>query len=365
MRTRNKVIVGGFATGTLVAGVAAGAAAVIAGRRAFRLVRGWQRSRGDDLRGQTVVITGSSRGLGLALAEEFARQGCKIVLNARNERELVRARQQVERLGAEVSAFTSDVTRPEQAEHLINAARQHFGRIDILVNNAGTISVGPLEENTLQDFREAMDALFWSMVQPTLAVLPAMMERRRGKIVNITSIGGRVSVPHLLPYSCAKFAAVGFSEGLHAELRKHGVHVLTVVPGLMRTGSHLHAQFKGKHQKEYGWFAVSGTNPLLSVVVVPAKKQIVNATRRNRSDLVIGWQARALMHAHANAPGLIAEVLGLVNRMLPGPEAGGLEGVRPSPKKEGRESESAVTRSALTALGRKAARRYNQTEGAA
>jgi short-subunit dehydrogenase len=365
MRTRNKMIVGGFATGTLVAGIAAGAAAVIASRRAFRLVRGLQRSWGDDLRGHVVVITGSSRGLGLALAEEFARHGCKIVLNARNERELVRARQQVEKLGAEVGAFTCDVSRPDQAEHLINAARQQFGRVDILVNNAGIISVGPMEEHTLQDFREAMDTIFWGMVQPTLAALPMMMERRRGHIVNITSIGGRVSVPHLLPYSCAKFATVGFSEGLHAELRKHGIHVLTVVPGLMRTGSHLHAQFKGKHQKEYGWFAVSGTNPLISVSVERAARQIVNATRRNRSDLVVGWQARALMTAHANAPGLIADAMGLVNRFLPGAEAGGLEGIRPAEKKAGRESESAVTRSPLTALGRRAARRYNQTEGVA
>jgi short-subunit dehydrogenase len=361
MRTRHKVIVGGLATGTLVAGVAAGAVAVIAGRRALRLVREWQ-GRGDDLRGKTVVITGSSRGLGLALAEEFARHGCKIVLNARNERELVRARQQVERLGAEVRAFTCDASRPEQADHLINAARQQFGRIDILVNNAGTISVGPLEEQRLEDFREAMDTIFWSMVQPTLAALPAMIERRHGKIVNITSIGGRVSVPHLLPYSCAKFATVGFSEGLHAELRKHGIHVLTVVPGLMRTGSHLHAQFKGKHQKEYGWFAVSGTNPLLSISVERAARQIVNATRRNKSDLVVGWQARALVYAHATAPGVIAEAMGLLNRLLPGAEAGGLEGVRPVEKKKGRESESAITRSPLTALGRRAARRYNQTE---
>src|SRR5262249_50742983 len=123
-----------------------------------------------------------------------------------------------------------------------------------------------------------------------------------------------------------------------------------------------HAQFKGKHQKEYGWFAVSGTNPLLSVSVERAARQIVNTTRRNRSDLVIGWQARALMQVHANAPGLIAHGLGLVNRFLPGPEAEILEGVRPTEKKAGRESESAVTRSPLTALGRRAARRYNQTE---
>lgn len=356
MKKRNKVILGGFATGTLVAGVAAGASAVLAARKTLRLFNEWQRQRGDDLRGQTVVITGSSRGLGLALAQEFARHGAKIVLCARNERELVRARQQVERLGADVSAVTADVSRPEQAEHLINAARQHFGRVDILVNNAGVMSVGPLESHSLDDFREAMDVIFWGMVQPTLAVLPTMMERGRGKIVNITSVGGRISMPHMLPYSCAKFATVGFSEGLHAELKKHGIHVLTVVPGLMRTGSHLHAEFKGKHEHEYGWFAVGATNPLLSVSAEHAAKQIVKATRRNRSDLVIGWQTRALLQAHGASPGLAAEALALVNRLMPGTEDGRGE------KKRGRDIESKVARSPLTALGRRAARRYNQTE---
>lgn len=356
MRRRNKVILGGFATGTLVAGVAAGAGAVFAARKALRLFNEWQRERGDDLRGQTVVITGSSRGLGLALAEEFARHGCKIVLSARNERELVRARQQVERLGADVSAVTCDVSRPDQAEHLINAARQHFGRVDILVNNAGTISVGPIQSHNLEDFREAMDVIFWGMVQPTLAVLPSMMERGHGKIVNITSVGGRISMPHLLPYSSAKFATVGFSEGLHAELKKHGIHVLTVVPGLMRTGSHLHAQFKGKHEQEYGWFAVGATNPLLSVSVESAAKQVVNATRHRRPDLVIGWHTRALLHAHGASPGLAAEALALINRLLPGIQDGTGE------KKRGRDIESAVARSPLTALGRRAAKRYNQTE---
>jgi short-subunit dehydrogenase len=356
MRTRNKVILGGFTAGALVAGAAAGAGAVLAGRRAFRLVKEMRHMRGDDLRGQAVLITGSSRGLGLALAEEFARYGCKLVLCARNERELLRARQRVEKLGAEVHVMTCDVSKPEQVEHLITSARQHFGRIDILVNNAGTISVGPLLSLTPEDFREAMDVIFWGTVNPTLAVLPAMVERGRGRIVNVTSVGGKVSMPHMLPYSCAKFASVGFSEGLHAELGRFGIHVLTAVPGLMRTGSHLHAQFKGKHEHEYGWFALTATSPLLSMSVDRAAKKIVEATRRNQAELVMGWQARALIRGHSVSPGLVARALAIVNRMLPEAQDGQVL------KKRGHESESVVTRSALTALGRRAARRYNQTE---
>ena len=214
MKTVNKIVIGGVAAGA--AGLAAGVGLILAGRSAYKHLRNW---RAQELYGQTVLITGGSRGLGLALAEEFARQGCNIVICAREEDELVRA-------------------------------RQHFGRIDVLVNNAGIISVGPLLSQKLEDFQEAMDVMFWGIVHPTLAVLPQMLQDGHGRIVNITSIGGKVSVPHLIPYGCAKFAAVGFSEGLHAEVKRFGVNVTTVVPGLMRTGSHLNAFFKGKHESE-------------------------------------------------------------------------------------------------------------------
>jgi short-subunit dehydrogenase len=200
-----------------------------------------------------------------------------------------------------------------------------------------------------------MDTIFWGMVYPTLSVLPAMIERGRGRIVNITSVGGKVSMPHLLPYSCAKFAAVGFSEGLHTELKRFGINVLTVVPGLMRTGSHLHARFKGNHEREYGWFALGGTNPLLSMSVERAARKIVNATRRNQAEVVIGWQANAIIHGYNVSPALAMKALALANNLLP--RAQGASGA-----KRGSESESALTRSALTALGRRAARRYNQVE---
>jgi short-subunit dehydrogenase len=331
-------------------------------RRWIGLLGSAVRNRGsleEDLRGQTVLVTGSSRGLGLALAEQFADQGCKVVLCARSEQELARARQQVERLGAEVCAVAGDVSRPEEVEHALRVARRHFGQIDILVNNAGIISVGPLESQSPEDFRQAMDVIFWGTVHPTLAALPAMIERGRGRIVNITSIGGKVSVPHLLPYNCAKFATVGFSEGLHAELRRFGIHVLTVVPGLMRTGSHLNARFKGNYNAEYRWFAASATMPLLSMSAERAARKIVEATRRNQAELTLGWPAKTLAGAQAVSPSLTAEALALVNRILPKSPPGA------TGSKSGREIESATAPSSLTALGRRAARRYNQIEEAA
>jgi short-subunit dehydrogenase len=333
----------------IAAGAAAGLGLFLGGRKLWRLL-----ASGEDLYGKTVLITGSSRGLGLALAEEFAHQGCNVVICARDQEELARARQQVERLGAEIIAVRCDVSKQAEVDHLINVARGHFGRIDVLVNNAGVISVGPLLSQKIADFEEAMNVMFWGTVYPTLAALPQMLQDGRGSIVNITSIGGRVSVPHLVPYGCAKFATVGFSEGLHAELKRFGINVLTVVPGLMRTGSHVNAFFKGKHEHEYGWFALSGTNPLFSISAKRAARQVVDAMRRRRADLVISWQAKLLATVHGIAPGLTAEALALVNWMLP--DAGG----EPTEKKTGSESETAVTRSPLTALGQRAARRWNE-----
>jgi len=117
----------------------------------------------------------------------------------------------------------------------VDQVTQHFGRVDIVVNNAGIIQVGPMSTTTVEDFATALDVMFWGALYPTLAVLPQMRARRSGHIVNITSIGGMVSVPHLLPYTCAKFAAVGLSKGLRAELGQEGIHVTNVVPGSSRS----------------------------------------------------------------------------------------------------------------------------------
>ena len=133
---------------------------------------------------------------------------------------------------------------------MVAEAAELLGPIDVLVNNAGIITVGPFLEMDVEDFDQAMKVMFWGPLYTTLAVLPAMRARKQGSIVNITSIGGKVSVPHLLPYCCAKFAAVALSEGLRTELMPDGIRVTTIAPGLLRTGSHLNARFKGKQADE-------------------------------------------------------------------------------------------------------------------
>jgi NAD(P)-dependent dehydrogenase (short-subunit alcohol dehydrogenase family) len=325
---------------------------VAAGMAGYAL---WRRSRMLDLSGKVALITGASRGLGLALARHCAELGCDLVICARNEGELHAAAADLSRCGARVLPVVCDVGDEQQVARMVAQANSHFGRIDLLFNVAGIITVGPLETQTLNDFEEAMRVMFWGIVYPTLAVLPQMIARGSGHIANVTSIGGKVSVPHLVPYNCAKFAAVGFSEGIHAELRRHGIFVTTVVPGLMRTGSHRNAYFKGDHRAEYTWFSLGATLPLVSMDADRAARSMVRAVRRRQAEIILTPQARAIATLHGIFPGLTSELMALVHSMLPGTGAEAVTG-----RHLGRDSETAVTRSPITALGRSAARKFNQ-----
>jgi short-subunit dehydrogenase len=338
----------GIGVAGAIAGVMAGAGVALAARAV------WNGLTLADINGQTVLITGASRGLGFAMAQEFARQGCRLAICARNDEELDIAAAELRRIGAEVLTIPCDVTLQDDVQKMVAQVISHFGQIDILVNNAGTIQVGPLQSQTITDFQEAMDTMFWAHVYTTLAVMPHMIARHSGRIANITSIGGKIAVPHLVPYSSAKFAAVGFSEGITAELAKDGIKVTTVCPGLMRTGSHENAYFKGDHRKEYAWFSLGATNPLTAIGARRAARSIVNAVRRGQAEIILSVPAKAAALFHGIAPGTTAQILGVTNRFMPGTNSTN------SDRHRGFESKSIVSESPLTALGRRAANKLNQ-----
>ncbi|MDX6696302.1 MAG: hypothetical protein QOF02_3905 [Blastocatellia bacterium] len=327
---------------------AAGAGALVAARAAMRK---WSEY---DLRGKSVLITGGSRGLGLVLAREFAREGARVAICARDVEELNRARVDLAERGAQALAVPCDVRERAQVNELVNVVRDHFGQIDVLVNNAGVIQVGPLEVMTVEDYEEAMLTHFWGPLYATLAVLPEMRGRRDGRIVNISSIGGKISVPHLLPYSASKFALVGLSEGLRAELKKDGVSVTTVCPGLMRTGSPRNALFKGRHRAEYAWFSISDALPVSAMKAERAARQIIAACKRGDAEVVLSIQAELAVRFHALFPGLTSDLLGLINYLLP--SAGGIG--RRSAK--GKDSQSGWSPSLLTVLNETAAEQNNE-----
>jgi short-subunit dehydrogenase len=321
----------------------------------FALAR-YFRSEPADLRGQVALITGGSRGLGLALAREFGQHGCRLALCARNAAELEAAGQSLRADGYECFVIPCDVSDSSQVEHAVSAVRSHYGQIDILVNNAGEMLVAPVENTTMDDFERALAVMFWGVLYPTFSVLPDMLRRGSGRIATITSIGGKISVPHMLPYSCAKSAAVAFCEGLRAEVARHGVSVTTIAPGLMRTGSHMQAKFKGQHEAEATWFSLAATMPGISMSAERAAIETVEAIRSGRAERILSKQADFAARLHGLFPELLPNLMSIVNRLLPNPTSD-----RETARK-GSDIETGPVLESLTALGRTAGMRLNQAE---
>jgi short-subunit dehydrogenase len=339
--------------GSLIAGTALAAAGATAAA---------SRSR-DDITGEVAVVTGASRGLGLLLARELAQRGCPLIICARDGSELERAAADLRATGAEVIAVTCDVTDPVVPQRLVDTAIERYGQLDIVVSNAGMIQVGPIADAQVSHYETALDTMALAPVRLALAALPVMRRQNHGRIVTIASIGGKMSVPHLLPYSTAKFAAVGFSEGLRAELGRGPVTVTTVVPGLMRTGSHLQARFTGQAGKEFTWFSLGASLPLVSMDAERAARQIIEAVRARRAEIILTPAGQVVSRVTSLVPGLTSGVLHAVQQLaLPAPSA---DAVGPASQEgtPGYELNPALSRKAfdrLTVLGRSAANRFNE-----
>ena len=329
---------------------AAGAAAIVA-------AQALRRRSSYDFSGKSVVITGGSRGLGFIIGRELADEGARVTLVARDEEELARAAEEirVRQPFAEVLTVAADVRRRYDAERAIAQAFDRFGKVDVLVNNAGIIQVGPVDHMKLSDYEDAMNTHFWGPLFMTIAVLPHMRRTGEGRIVNISSVGGRIGLPHLVPYSASKFALAGLSDSLRYELARENILLTTVCPGLMRTGSPLNATFKGNHPQEYAWFAISDSLPLATIDADRAARQIIGACRRGDAELVITVQARLAILARTVAPELFASAMSFINGLLP--DAVGREG---DLARRGRDSESEWAPSALTDPTYKAAEKNNE-----
>lgn len=309
----------------------------------------------EQLRGKVALVTGGSRGLGLLLARELGRRGMRVAVCARDADEIEDAHGILSAAGVEALTVRCDVADATQVRRAVEEVTQRLGAIDVLVNNAGVIHVGPAETMTEDDYRHALDTMFWGAVHASEAVLPQMRARRAGMIVDITSIGAAVAVPHLAPYAAAKFAHRGYSEALNAESRKHGVRVVTVLPWLMRTGSAGQALVKGRRSWEASLFALAGSAPLLTWSAPRAARRIVRAIERRESFVVLGAPAKAARLLHDLFPGATLSLLGLLNRLMPGPGPEPAADAAP-----GERFRRGPGRSFLTALGDRAARRHNE-----
>jgi short-subunit dehydrogenase len=300
------------------------------------------------------IVTGASRGLGFLLARELADRGHDLVLNARSESGLAVAAAALQERGAQVVTVPGDLTDPALGQQLVDTATGRFDRLDVLVTNAGSIQVGPALAMRAHDYANAMDLMFFGVLHPVLAALPVMKERGAGRILVISSIGGKLPAPHLLPYVAAKHAAVGFAEGLRTEVVKHGITVTCAVPGLMRTGSPRNATFTGNQAGEHRWFTLGDSLPLVSMNAERAARQLVGAALKGRPEIATTPLAKIGMRVHGVAPSTTIRLVGLVNRLLPGDET-------PRPMRPGHAvGKPSRWFDALTTLTRGAARRYHQ-----
>jgi len=311
------------------------------------------RGRRYRISGKNVLVTGGGRGLGLQVAREAAKRGARLALCARSEIELAAARAELEGLGTVVETRVCDVRDDASTRHAVGHFVDRLGPIDVAINIAGVIEVGPVDALRMADYEDAIQTNLLGPIRVVEAVRRSMCERGHGRIVNVTSLGGKIAIPHLLPYCASKFGLVGYSEGLRTELARYGVVVTTIVPGLMRTGSAPRATFAGQPEKEYAMFAPSDALPFTSVSVERAAREILDACEAGETERVISWQAKAAIGMYARFPRLVVGFLAAFARLLP--DAGGS-----TEHRLGHESESALTQSPLDALAHQATISQNE-----
>jgi short-subunit dehydrogenase len=279
------------------------------------LLRVWPGEKRDYF-GKTVVITGGSRGLGFAMAKRYAKEGAQVVLLARDGEELDRAWGLIKKQYpyASVHTMVCDITQNHQVETTIDKIRHDFGRIDVLINNAGSITVGPISTLEKSDYKSSLKLHLFAVLELVRFAKPLL---KGGQIVNISSVGGRIPVPHMSSYSVAKHALSALSEGLQAELEPDGIRVTTVYPGLMRTGSPIQALFKGNHEKEYAWFALSDNLPGLTICAEKAANIIFKGVQEGNAVIRFPKRTALGIALHALMPETYASLNQLACRVLP------------------------------------------------
>ena len=288
------------------------------------------------------VISGGSRGLGLLLARRLVDEGAHVALLARTPEDLEAA---VAEMGSAALAVPCDVRDQDAVEDAIAVVVERLGAPSLLIHDAGVISVGPEEHMSDAAYAESVSVHFWGARFLTEAVRPHLPTDGTARIGYVSSIGGRVAVPHLGPYSVGKHALVGYADAMRAELAAGGIAVTTITPGLLRTGSHPNAHIRGQHEKEYAWFAIGDANPLVSMDGGRAADAILDALRHADPALTLTLPAKLAAAADGIAPGLVGQIMKGVARFLPG--ATGPEG---DEAKTGWQSVSALAPSPLTAL---------------
>ena len=231
----------------------------------------------------SVLITGTSSGIGLATALTFGRAGYKVYATMRNPSRAPELAQTVATEKLPISISAMDVDSDASVKEGVGAIVKEGGPIDVLVNNAGIERTGSVEELPLAEFRAVMETNYFGAIRCIQTVLPTMRERRNGCIVNVTSVAGRIACSPLAPYTASKFALEALSESLAQEMKPFNVRVAVVQPGIIDTAmarriETLHAPSPYPQQRRVaGMFTASLKNPAPPSVVAEKVLEIVDS----------------------------------------------------------------------------------------
>ncbi len=315
---------------------------------------------------RTAVVMGASRGLGLLVSEELLQRGFTVYGCARDEDELEGAARILAAAvpGGRFVPRICDVRYHDEVTPVVEEVVDDHGGLDVAIHVAGVIQVGHADKVTLGHYHEAVDTMLFGPVHLALASVPHMRDAGYGRIGIVSSVGGLVAVPRLVPYSVAKFGAVGLAEGLYAELSGTGVTVTTVTPGLMRTGGHTHARFVDDAVSDYAWFAPLASLPGLSISAERAARRIVSGVLSGSPTVELTPLTIIGRRVHGLAPATTTRAMGLVSRLLPGPSGRAADPMtEAAPAVDGstaRERLSSRVVDCLSVLGDRAARRTNE-----
>ncbi len=255
----------------------------------------------------TVLITGGSEGIGKATAILFARKGYDLVLAARHSDRLQIVAQQLQSLGATAPLTVScDVTDAAQVKTLVDKALEHYGYIDVLINNAGIYASAPVEEFSLEDWHRVIDTNLWGYIHTINALLPHFLQRGKGTIVNVSSIGGKIAIPYLVPYCTSKYGVTGLTQALHAELKPQGIHVCGIYPNLIQSNFVERSIIRGKDEQDTASRRQQLENILKNPLVEKPEdvaNAIWDAVKNHKYEVFVG-SAQFLKTAEGFFPGL-------------------------------------------------------------
>lgn len=181
------------------------------------------------------IVTGASRGIGRAIALALSREKVAIALAARNLAGLAAVENEIREGGGQAFAVPTDVTDEGRVREMAEETARRFGPVDLLVNNAGVVARGSVVESSASDWDRVLDVNLKGAFLCTRAVLPGMIARRRGRIVNVSSISGRLGTPLLSAYCASKWGLLGFGKAVAEEVKEHGIQVFSVCPGSVNT----------------------------------------------------------------------------------------------------------------------------------